>query len=288
MEPDTAELHNPGELLPVELQNLNAQSRNSPAACKNGDPEVLVVEDNADLRAFIVQKLSASYFTMEAVDGREGMQLAQERIPDLIISDLMMPEMGGCEMCSILKEDPRTSHIPIIMLTAKADKQSKLEGLETGADDYLVKPFDTEELQVRIRNLIIQRERLRVKFRQEFSLKTNGDIPISPNDQLLQQILDIFEEQLSDSDFSMDQLSELLNLSRAQLFRKVQALTGFTPNDFLRKIRLKRAAELLDNGHRNVSQVMYQVGFNNQSYFAKCFKELYKVNPSEYKKATSI
>jgi DNA-binding response OmpR family regulator len=214
------------------------------------------------------------------------MHLALERIPDIIISDLMMPVMGGERMCGKLKADPRTSHIPIIMLTAKADRRSKLAGLDTGADDYIIKPFDTEELLVRVRNLITQREKLREKFQKEFVLKSEAPLPTSPQDELMQKILEIMEEKYPDSEFQINQLAEELNMSRAQVFRKVQALSGFTPNDLLRRIRLKKAADLFDHGHRNISQVMYQVGFNNQSHFTKIFREVYHKSPSAYMKAS--
>ncbi len=248
-------------------------------------PEVLIVEDNQDLRSYISQQLMPQYSIVEAVNGREGLNMAVERIPDLIISDLMMPEMGGREMCIELKADPRTSHIPIIMLTAKADRRSKLEGLETGADDYIIKPFDGEELQVRVKNLINQRKKLREKFRQEFITEPEEQSLISPDDQLLQKILKILNRHIPEPEFNIDQMSGEMNMSRMQMYRKVNAITGHTPKDLLQTIRLKKAATLFDSGVDNVSQVMHQVGFNNQSYFAKCFRKLYKINPSEYLKS---
>jgi DNA-binding response OmpR family regulator len=274
-----------GERLPVQLESITEYDQTLYAEKSHGNPEILIVEDNADLRNYISQMLNSQYFITEAVNGKEGLQMALERIPDLIISDIMMPVMGGGRMCKLLKEDPKTDHIPIIMLTARADKRSKLAGLETGADDYIIKPFETEELQVRVRNLIAQREKLREKFRKEFVMKSHESAPASPQDHLLQKILEILEQHISDSEFHIDQLSRALNMSRAQLFRKVQALTGFSPKDLLRKIRLKKAAEMFDHGHNNISQVMYEVGFNNPSYFAICFKKLYHLNPSEYIKA---
>ena len=275
-----------GDKIPVQLEPVAEDAQILSSRQRNGNPEVLIVEDNKDLREYISQKLDSQYLITEAKNGKEGMQMALDRIPDLIISDLMMPVMDGVRMCSQLKTDPKTSHIPIIMLTAKADKRSKLEGLETGADDFIIKPFDTEELQSRVRNLIKQREKLREKFRKEFVMKSEEQIPVSPQDHLVQRILEILEQHISDSEFHMDQLSHDLHMSRAQLFRKVQTVTGYTPNDLFRKIRLKKAASLFDLGHHNIAQVMYQVGFNNQSYFAKSFRGLYKVNPSEYLKTT--
>ena len=185
-------------------------------------PEVLIVEDNHDLISYISEQLRPEYSILEAVNGREGLNMAIEIIPDLIISDLMMPEMGGMEMCRELKADPMTSHIPIIMLTAKADRRSKLEGLETGADDYIIKPFDAEELQVRVKNLIDQRTKLREKFRQEFTTQPDEQVLISHQDQLLQKIMEIFNQHIGEPEFNIDKMSAELNMSRRQLFRKVR------------------------------------------------------------------
>ncbi len=273
---------------PDDRQEDNAVKRETVMAEQPGKaslPEVLIVEDNQDLRSYISQQLMPQYSIVEAVNGREGLNMAVERIPDLIISDLMMPEMGGRGMCIELKADPRTSHIPIIMLTAKADRRSKLEGLETGADDYIIKPFDGEELQVRVKNLINQRKKLREKFRQEFITEPEEQSLISPDDQLLQKILKILYRHIPEPEFNIDKMSGEMNMSRMQMYRKVNAITGHTPKDLLQTIRLKKAATLFDSGVDNVSQVMHQVGFNNQSYFAKCFRKLYKINPSEYLKS---
>ena len=250
-------------------------------------PIILIVEDNIDLVNYISGNLENRYRILTAMNGKKGIELATESIPDLVISDVMMPEMDGMEMCRWLKEDERTSHIPVIMLTAKADRESKLEGLEMGADDYLIKPFDAEELEVRARNLIGQRQKLRDKFQRELITEPDEHTLISPEEQLLKKILDIFNRQLTDPEFNIEQMTDMLNLSRMQLYRKVGAITGHTPKELLRTIRLKKAASLLDSGERNISQVMYQVGFNNHSYFARCFRSLYKVNPSEYMKSES-
>ncbi len=242
---------------------------------------ILIIEDNVDLRNYISRNLEKNYRILTAINGKEGLDKALECIPDLIISDVMMPEMDGIEMSKLLKTDERTNHIPIIMLTAKADRDSKLEGLETGADDYLIKPFDQEELQVRIKNLLEQRKRLREKFRKEFV----SDLKImeaSPEDQFLKKVHDILNNHIEEPEYTVEQLAGELHLSRSQVFRKVLAVTSFSPNELLRNLRLKKAAILFHSGHKNVAQVMYQVGFNNPSYFAKCFSELFGMNPSQY------
>ncbi|MFH0758176.1 MAG: ATP-binding protein [Bacteroidota bacterium] len=248
-------------------------------------PVILIVEDNVDLRNYISGNLGGSYQILKAENGKQGLERAIEYIPDLVISDVMMPEMDGMEMCRLLKQDQRTNHIPLIMLTARADRVSKMEGLETGADDYLIKPFDAEELQVRVKNLVDQRNALREKYRREFITEPDGHDFISQDDQLLHKILNILNEHLPEPEFNIDLMSDQLNMSRTQMYRKVYAVTGHTPKDLLRAIRLKKAASLFDAGEDNISQVMYQIGFNNHSYFAKCFRKLYKLNPSEYLKA---
>jgi DNA-binding response OmpR family regulator len=262
------------ELDPV--QDLNGGNNHSAL--------ILIVEDNRDIVDYISDILGEGYRKLWAGNGRSGLELAIEKIPDIIITDVMMPEMDGLEMCRKLKEDKRTNHIPVIVLTAKAGRENKINGLETGAVDYLVKPFDAEELEIRVRNLIEQRQMLWKKFKSE--IITEPDLPDlpSPDDQLLQSIVELLNRHLSEPEFKADQMSDELNMSRMQMYRKVNALTGHTPMDLLRILRLKKAASMFEKGHNNIAQVMYQVGFNNQSYFAKCFRNIYKLNPSDYLK----
>lgn len=266
------------EHFPGEADSSNALIRSD-----SEQPVILIVEDHADLRRYISGNLQEEYLVIEAENGKQGFEAAVEQIPDLVISDLMMPVMDGMEMCSLIKEDERTSHIPVIMLTARADRDSKLEGLQTGADDYVIKPFDAEELKVRVTNLIAQRMHLREKFRRDF-ISDQTDIKAPYDDLLMQKLMDMINKQLDNPEFNVEQMSEELNMSRTQLYRKVNAITGHAPKDLLRTIRLKKAVALFDRGERNISQVMYRVGFNNHSYFAKCFREQYQVNPSEYVK----
>jgi DNA-binding response OmpR family regulator len=255
-----------------------------PEAETGSKPVVLVVEDNGDLRSYISGNLNTDFQVLVADHGASGLRVAIEYVPDLIVTDLMMPEMSGMEMTEKLKTDERTSHIPVIMLTARADRHSKLEGLETGADDYLIKPFDTKELMIRVKNLIDQRTRLRENFRWQFLSGEHKDIPVSSKDQWVEKIFSLLKRRASEPDFNMKKMAKELGMSDRQLFRKVQALTGFTPNHLLRNIRLKKAAALFDRGMDNITEVMYEVGYTHHSYFAKCFRELYKINPSEYVK----
>ena len=242
---------------------------------------ILIVEDNDDLRNYVSRNLESTYSILSAENGKVGLDIAHKEIPDLIICDVMMPVMDGMQMCKLLKTDERTDHIPLIMLTARADRISKLEGLETGADDYLIKPFDTEELKIRVKNLLEQRRKLRKKFRLDF-LSSATDLGLPPRDHFIERLLDIFDQHISDSDFKMSQLSGELNLSQSQVERKVMAIAGYTPNELFRNHRLKRAAALFRSGQIHVAQVMHRVGFNNQSYFTKCFRELFHMTPSKF------
>lgn len=249
-----------------------------------GNPIVLIVEDNIDLRNYISRNLGNSYEIHTAENGKEGLEHAIENIPDLVISDVMMPVMDGVEMCRQLKTDERTNHIPVIMLTAKSDQKSKVKGLETGADDYIIKPFDTEELQVRVRNLIEQRKNLREKFRKEFASDSTIEQDLLPQDQVLSRVSDYFTRHIDDPDFLMEDMAAKLHMSRSQIFRKVSAVSGSTPQELLRIIRMKKAASLMQSGDDNISQIMYQVGYKSTSHFARAFKQAYGKNPSEFRK----
>jgi signal transduction histidine kinase/ligand-binding sensor domain-containing protein/DNA-binding response OmpR family regulator len=245
-------------------------------------PVILIVEDNVDLTNYISRNLENQYRILSAKNGIKGLDEAIKYIPDLIISDVMMPEMDGMEMSKQLKTDERTNHIPIIMLTAKADRDSKLEGLQTGADDYLIKPFDTEELKVRVNNLIEQRKKLRDRYRKELLTDYEGHEIPAPEDDFLVRVMDCIKKHMTESEFNVEQLGKELGFSRTQLYRKILALTDHTPNEFIRNIRLKMAARMFHEGHRNITRVVYEVGFNTPAYFTQCFREVYGVNPSEY------
>lgn len=245
-------------------------------------PEILLVEDNADVRAYLRGRIDSDYQIREAVDGVEGFEMAREHVPDLIITDLMMPRMDGVDLCRKLKTDERTSHIPIILLTAKANIESRIEGLETGADEYLTKPFHQQELLTRVRNLIRQRKLLRERFRKELILQPRELALTSVDERFLDRVVTLVENHLEDPDFSVKSFREELGMSKTQVHRKLTALTDQAPSEFIRTYRLKRAAQLLAAHHENVSQIAFSVGFNNLSYFAKCFKEQFGVSPSQY------
>ncbi|QIE58884.1 response regulator [Rasiella rasia] len=245
-------------------------------------PILLVVEDNEDIRTFIKTAFEREYQVMEAENGAEGIELALASIPDMIISDIMMPEVNGLELCERLKNDERTSHIPIILLTAKVEEHAQYEGLDLGADDYVLKPFKTKFLETRVKNLVLSRKLLRDRYSQEVVLKPK-DISISRIDEkFVQKVQAILDVHLTDSEFSIEEFSKLLNMSRMQMHRKIKALTGLTASEFVRSQRLLLATSLLKGSDVNVSEVCYQVGFNNHSYFTKCFKDAFGCLPSEY------
>jgi signal transduction histidine kinase/DNA-binding response OmpR family regulator len=253
------------------------------AAEKEDLPIVLTVEDSGDIRSHIRDSL-VDYNVLEAPDGELGLERAIEVLPDLVITDLRMPRMDGVELCKKLKTDERTSHIPVIMLTAKIDVKSRIEGLETGADDYLTKPFNIKELKARIRNLIEQRKKLQEHYSKNIMLET-GERPVASSDErFLNHVMGVIEKNLSDPEFSVEQLCNELTMSRMQTFRKIKALTDQSPSEFIRTIRLKRSAYLIKNNFGNLAEITYEVGFSNPSYFAKCFREQYGVSPSEYAK----
>ena len=245
---------------------------------------LLLVEDNPDMRAFIRDTLVGSYHIIEAVDGQDGVEKAYKYIPDIIISDVMMPRKDGLQLCEELKHDERTSHIPIILLTAKADIESRLAGLERGADDYLAKPFNRDELLIRSRNLLDLRKRLWERYSTLHPTVPAESKDVQIEDAFLQKIRAIIEDQLSDTELEIEQLSRLVGMSRSQMFRKIKALTGQSPSLYIRSIRLHRAKELLQTTEMNVSEVAYTVGFSTPTYFSDAYLEAYGIRPSQVKK----
>ena len=244
---------------------------------------MLVVDDNADIRAYIRSIFEQDYQVIEAVNGKEGISKATEKIPNLIISDLMMPEMDGFEFCKVLKSDEKTSHIPIIMLTAKADIDSRMEGLELGADDYLTKPFHKDEILVRVRNLILIREKLKKWYGKEVVELKPHEIKVNSIDEaFILKAKAVIDKNLSDSQFDLTRFADEMAMSTVQLRRKLKALTNQTAVEFIRRYRLQRAANLLKQKAGTVSDIAYQVGFESLPYFTKVFQEEFEITPSEY------
>lgn len=243
---------------------------------------ILVVEDNPDVRKYIREPLEPHFTVVEAGDGKEGIAKAREIIPDLIVSDIMMPEADGYELCRELKKDIATSHIPIILLTAKASEESIIQGLETGADDYVTKPFNSRILFSRIKNLIELRRQMQLKIQRQKMLLPSEITVSSMDEKFLKELQGIVEKNMSDEEFDVDKLCGKLYMGRSTLFRKVKALTGETPNQFIMSYRLERGAQLLRENFGNVTEVAFAVGFSSSTYFATCFKEKFGQAPSTY------
>ena len=245
-------------------------------------PVLLIIEDNVDLRNYIVSILGDGYKIQIANDGEEGLNNSFKHIPDLIITDVMMPKLDGFQLCNKLKTDFRTSHIPIIMLTAKATMKDKITGLELGADDYIMKPFEVKELKARIKNLIEQRARLHEHF-HKFNNFEKVELKINSVDEtFIQKAVIIINEHLSDTSFGIEQLAEKLAVSRALLFKKMNQLIGEPPAELTKRIRLNKAAKLIEKKAGNISEIALEVGFNNPSYFSECFKKQFGILPSQY------
>jgi len=246
---------------------------------------ILIVEDNNDVREYIREQLFETYQVLEAGNGEEGILIAEEYIPDLIITDVMMPKMDGYQFSRKLSLNEKTSHIPIIMLTAKATLDDKLEGLETGVDAYLTKPFSTRELRVRVKNLIYQRQQLRRRFSTATIIKPSEVSAVSADQKFLEKTISIIEHFLSDENFSADRLAEKVNMSVSQLNRKLNALVDQPAGQLIRSMRLQRAADLLKQNAGTIAEICFKVGFNDQAYFARAFKKQFDCSPSDYKKS---
>jgi signal transduction histidine kinase/DNA-binding response OmpR family regulator len=269
----------------LTTSKLDTSSVNSrePTASSNGTlPLVLIVEDSQELRQFIAQNLQGQYRILKAENGMEGFKLATQTMPDLIISDVMMPVMDGVSLSDKVKNDERTSHIPVILLTARADSNSKITGLETGADAYLTKPFEMKELKVRIHHLIEGRKKLREKFSRSLKLDPSEIAVNSVDEKFLDKTMAILETNLMNSEFDVAVFSREVGMSRTNLHRKLKALTDCSATEFIRIYKLKKAKNLLEQNSGNISEVAYSVGFNSISYFNKCFKRQYGKTPTDF------
>ena len=257
---------------------------NTPNNIKHTDRKatVLIVEDDADFRFYIKDNLKATFNIIEATDGKEGWQKALASHPNIVVSDISMPEMDGIELCRKIKVDTRTTHIPVVLLTALTGEGAQLKGLETGATDYMTKPFNFEILLSKIKNILVQQENMRKTYQKQVEVKPTDMVVESPDEVFLQKLLRLIEENIDNSNFSVEELSGDMFISRYTLYKKILALTGKTTNEFIRHMRLKRAAQLLENGYLTVSQICYKVGFKSQKYFVKAFKAEFNVSPSSY------
>lgn len=251
-------------------------------------PTVLVVDDNEDMRRYIRTLLTDKYYVTEAADGENGLQVAHETIPDIIVSDVMMPVMDGLEFCRRIKADTTTSHIPVILLTARSTEEQQLEGLGSGADDYMTKPFSAQLLLARIDNLLKSRIKLRHLFngkvKNEPEVK-EAEEKLSPLDRkFIDRLKAAMEKHLSESDVKVDDIGSDIGLSRVQLYRKLKAITGLSPAELLRQMRLQKAYDLIMHSDQPISAIAYDTGFSSPGYFSKCFRDEYGISPSDMRK----
>lgn len=249
---------------------------------------MLIVEDNPDVRFFIRSHFDSVYKIYEAKNGQEGWNLAIKVIPDVIISDILMPDVDGYEFCKRIKKDERTSHIPVLLLTALHSKEHELEGLSCGADDFITKPFDISILQTKIENILQARRSLREKYTREMILKPSDIKITSPDERFLRKAIEVVEKNISNSDLDIEHFATEVGVSRMQLYRKFNALTNMTVKEFIRSIRLKRAAQLLQEKKMSITEIAYAVGFKDLSHFRKCFRSEYGMSASEYVRQSSI
>lgn len=247
-------------------------------------PLLLFVDDNTDIRRFIKEGFQNDFRIIEAADGEQAYETAISSLPDIIVSDVMMPRKNGIELCKDLKTNALTSHIPVVLLTAKSAREDELEGLQTGADAYVVKPFKLDILRTQLLNIHLQRERLKKRFRQEVILEPEDVTVTSADEEFLKKAMAIIEEHMSDAEFNVEALVKAMYISRSKLYLKLKALTGQSTSEFMRTVRLKRAVQLLEKSDYTIKEIMYMTGFNTASYFSKCFKKQFGIVPSEYLK----
>lgn len=278
---ETAELQLSQWSMPVEEITTDLPVATAVEQSAN-QQHILVVEDNDELRAFIVQSLQQQYLVTGCVNGLEALNYATEHIPDLIVSDVTMPVMDGNEFCKRIKSEERTNHIPVLMLTAMASHGNQVQGLEAGADVYITKPFSMQLLELHIKNVLAAKEILRSKYHKQLLLTPSKVEAQSPEEKFLAKLMQIMERHMEDTDFNVSVLVAEIGMSQTVLYKKIKALTDLSISDFMKSVRLKRAAQLLQEGHLNITEVAYAVGFNDRKYFSKEFKKQFGVVPSDY------
>ena len=269
----------------IEESSVKVASAPSKLNLDDGEeklPLLLFIDDNSDIRQFIREGFHNDFRIIEAEDGEKGYEVALSSLPDIIVSDIMMPNMTGIELCKAIKTNTQTSHIPIVLLTAKSAKEDEKVGFETGADAYVVKPFKLDILRAQLKSIYLQREKLREIFRREVILEPKKITVTSADEDFLTKAMSIIEEHMSNSDFNVEALTKEMHLSRSKLYLKLKALTGLSCSEFIRSVRLKRALQLLEKSDYTIKEIMYQTGFNTASYFSSCFKKQFGVVPSEY------
>ncbi|MCY1723058.1 response regulator [Prolixibacteraceae bacterium Z1-6] len=261
---------------------ISITTETTDAAYDSEKKTILLVEDNHDFRNYLKNHLNGRYNILEAPHGKAGWEQVLKHMPDLVVSDVMMPQMNGVELCSKIKNDARTSHVPVILLTAKVETEDTLEGFSSGADDYISKPFDFRILETRIGNIISTREKLQHRYQSMLGINPEKIKVKSLDEEFIKKALEIVEENMANAGFSVEDMAQELAMSRVSLYKKLLSLTKTPPVEFIRIIRLKRAADYMKDSQMSVSEIAYKVGFNSPRYFSKYFKEFYKELPSEY------
>ena len=285
--PYEKEIH---ETLPEQQIDVKSVEKKEVPAFENNPTKeslnsriMLVVEDNPDVRTLIRSHFMSKYQVFEANDGREGWKVALQVVPDVIVSDVLMPDVDGYEFCKKVKKDERTSHIPVLLLTALHSKDHEIKGLSSGADDYITKPFDLSILQTKIENMLSIRDSLKQKYSGEITLQPRNIVISSPEEKFLHKAVEVVENNIADAELDIERFAQEVGVSRMQLYRKLHALTDMTVKEFIRSIRLKRATQLLMQEKMTVSEIAYAVGFKDLSHFRKCFRQAYGMNATEYK-----
>jgi DNA-binding response OmpR family regulator/nitrogen-specific signal transduction histidine kinase len=248
-------------------------------------PLMLIVDDNEDFRKFIASLFTEHYRIVLADDGEHALKLTLDKMPDLIIADVMMPKMDGYQLCREIKQDIRVSHIPIILLTAKAGDENKFRGIEAGADDYISKPFNMEMLSLKVSRILERQKQVHDQFKRKVSINPAGVEITSMDEKFVKKAVALVEANIENADFLVEDLCREMGMSRVYFYKKILSLTDKTPSEFIRFIRLKRAADLLEKSQLFVNEVAYQVGFNDPKYFRKYFKDEFGVSPNDYKKS---
>ena len=275
----TESTNNEAVLLNVELPDNAYEADNS----SKKQSTILVVEDNRDLNNYICSCLADKYNVIGVTNGEDALAKAVYLLPNLIITDLMMPKMNGIELIRQLKKDMNTSHIPIIMVTAKTGTDDIREGYAAGADEYITKPFDASILKVRVDNLIQNREKLKELYSKNFSLESLGVDVTSVDEKFMQKLYATLQQNIANSDLNLDAFCKELGLSKSNLYRKIKQITGYSPNEFIRNFRLETAAKMLKETDMTITEVYCAVGYNSLAYFSNCFKALYGMSPTEFK-----
>ena len=284
-------LLNDGVALPAANQpGCDEDGQESIPVGRDDSHMVLIVEDNEDLRPFLRTVLGRRYRVADAADGQTGWEMVQSLMPDFIITDLMLPGLSGADFIRLVKSDDRTCHIPVVVLTAKTNLETKLECLDLGADDYITKPFSATFLEARVANMIEQRVKLQSFFRERWLVnesKVDIEVPMpqahSRDEEFMERLMSVMEKNISNGAFSVEQFCSMAGYGRTVFFNKLKSLTGLSPNEYIREVRIKRAAQLLEVGEYTVSQITYMVGMNDSRYFSKCFKQRYHMTPTEYR-----